>query len=725
MTIRRFRSVRGEIELSFPESGLMLLQAKNHDTGGSSGAGKSNFLEALAVLFGYSQYPSTENQNWDTEESYQVLGRFETDQTGSSIIQRGATKSWLQTGEQKVTGAKSIADGLLKVFGIGPDLMQALTYVPQDANGDFLDMPNAAKQEFLATLLNLQPFEDAVEIAQRNLVEKQRNLDAQQSKVSMLIDRLRETEKEFVAAQRHHFDLGTQHELKQWLSQVDAAEEKLKQCRSDLALENQRLDGLKTEKEAAVLVCKREHQTRLNAAQEHVRTIKAEAPASIDTTPEIARLENVLAIGRQKIVEVQQRDDVRRQEINGQISVLDMKLGVLRTRVKALPQLQVEVSKLVSEIARLNQDLCPTCERQWDAAHECVEKAESRLAQVRSEIGILDATKLQIGPLETERQGLATKPFVPDPLITQLQDGIANIRDQIATLRQEAVNAVKLKAAEHQTRVAEAERSLSEVRQQMNAAVLALEQQYAQPLDTQWKRIEQLRREQGTVQEQMLDIRRKVMAAESQDALALAAVESAKTNAGKYREAVREQSETLNRLKLDVAAEEDFIRMIGREGFLGAIFDEVLDEIGQETNAILGQVANTAHVVLDFVSESETQAGKVKKAISVQLTVGGRLATFKSGASGGMKSAIRLAVRLAIRRVISRRTGSFPGWLCLDECFNGLDNISKETCMEILAQAAHDDLILVVDHSSEFKELFTQSIVLEYRGGVTTLGQEE
>jgi DNA repair exonuclease SbcCD ATPase subunit len=159
--------------------------------------------------------------------------------------------------------------------------------------------------------------------------------------------------------------------------------------------------------------------------------------------------------------------------------------------------------------------------------------------------------------------------------------------------------------------------------------------------------------------------------------------------------------------------------MVGRDGFLGSIFDEVLVEISSETNKILSSIPNTSHMTLNLRSERLTQKGTIEKGIVPVIAIGGHEAPFESGCSGGMRSAVELAVDLAVATVISRRTGVVPGWLVLDECFEGLGVCEKEACLQILGSYADDKLILVVDHSSETKEAFSQFIDVEYRDGVS------
>lgn len=166
-----------------------------------------------------------------------------------------------------------------------------------------------------------------------------------------------------------------------------------------------------------------------------------------------------------------------------------------------------------------------------------------------------------------------------------------------------------------------------------------------------------------------------------------------------------------------VNAEKDFSHVLGKDGFLGAIFGEVLAEISEQANAVLGRLQNTANVSVVF----RTETAKGKKSISPVFFVDGNEATRDSGLSGGMRSSADLAVDLGVITVLERRLGQAPGWLALDESFNGMPTSTKENALEILQQFAKDRLVLVVDHGSEMKAFFDKVLTVRLDGGRTVI----
>lgn len=164
-----------------------------------------------------------------------------------------------------------------------------------------------------------------------------------------------------------------------------------------------------------------------------------------------------------------------------------------------------------------------------------------------------------------------------------------------------------------------------------------------------------------------------------------------------------------------LTAELDYLEML--RSFMAKYFADILTQISDEANKIIGNLPNTAHVTLHFDVERETQDGKMRNEITPIIYFGDKKWSLEAGASGGMYTSVELAVDLAVGRIIADRTGCDIGWLILDESFNGHDKITKESCLQILQQYASDKLIIIVDHASEFKEFFSKVIEVQIDKG--------
>jgi DNA repair exonuclease SbcCD ATPase subunit len=163
-----------------------------------------------------------------------------------------------------------------------------------------------------------------------------------------------------------------------------------------------------------------------------------------------------------------------------------------------------------------------------------------------------------------------------------------------------------------------------------------------------------------------------------------------------------------------IEATELAIKMIGRNGFLGSIFDEVLVEVESRINDMLTSIPNVCQFTVAITSTSVTKAGNAKKAIYTAVYKNGKEISVK-GLSGGQMCSLELVADLAVRETIHARSGTNLGWLALDEAMDGMDLDSKQAALEIV-KAKVKGLVLVVEHSTEVKEGFEKNITVEYDG---------
>jgi DNA repair exonuclease SbcCD ATPase subunit len=157
-------------------------------------------------------------------------------------------------------------------------------------------------------------------------------------------------------------------------------------------------------------------------------------------------------------------------------------------------------------------------------------------------------------------------------------------------------------------------------------------------------------------------------------------------------------------------AQSDYVDLL--KGFRNKIFDEVLEAISADATAIVGTLPNSQHISVEFRSEKVTQEGTVQEKIVPVTYLHGEERSLEEAVSGGQLTSIGLAVDLAVSGVISQRLGCNLNWISLDESFEGHDTITKGSCLEMLQTYAANKLVIIVDHASETKEMFTQSIVV-------------
>lgn len=335
--------------------------------------------------------------------------------------------------------------------------------------------------------------------------------------------------------------------------------------------------------------------------------------------------------------------------------------------------------ELEAKAKHLKTNRCPTCSQWWENA-----KAQ------------LDLVEANLVDLETF---MARHPaqFEQDPTIAIVENTIRKIIKKQLTLESHQ----KLSVAERQL---ELEKSLETAQE----AVAAARKELANHKDT----LSQMFREEILKIGELDQLRTQYAADKRAIERNTETRERFQADAEKARSEFAAYTNTLNQ-------EQDFLALIGREGFLGAIFDEVLAEISDEANKVLLGLPNTSDVTIEFRSENTTAKGTVTREIKPYVTIRGHAVPLRAGCSGGMYLSVEQAVDLALNRVVTRRTGVVPGWIILDECFADQDLPTKEEAMGVLREFARDRLVLVVDHATEMKEAFTQRISMECQEGVS------
>jgi len=181
-----------------------------------------------------------------------------------------------------------------------------------------------------------------------------------------------------------------------------------------------------------------------------------------------------------------------------------------------------------------------------------------------------------------------------------------------------------------------------------------------------------------------------------------------------YVEQLSSQEIELKGLDIEVHLLDHCVKIIGRQGFLGGIFDEVLSEIKMRTNDLMVYMPNINTFSLDVSSTSVTQTGKVNKKINTVMYKDGMPKSLKS-MSGGQQVASELCADLAVSETIKSRSGSRLGWVGLDEAMEGLDVETKIAALDAIKSKV-DGLLIIVDHSTEIKESFDMVIDVQFDG---------
>lgn len=663
--LRAFRSYL-EDTIEFPQTGMVLLRGSNLDTKGGSGSGKSTIIEALNFALDFASFPSTELQSWLTDRPLQVSLELLTP-LGDACITRGDKPKFSGAGRGSLTGASAASNALNAVLGIDAKLLKSLTCRSQRKAGMFLSLTDSEKKEFLTPILGINLFEKVAEDAGKRISEIQKKVAPAQA----IFDTLRAEvgneilDESKVRALSLECEILSNKVIEAWQGVVDIELDE-RQWRQDQ----------ETSKKA--------ERTLIEATIQKIQS----QPPEPHLAAELGAYNNDLIEAERRTSIARKSETTKESERLKNLRSTSNELSELRMSIKTIQDLKERLHSCLDMMTAIDKQTCPTCRQSWTG-----EEASDRAVVLKdsANVYIQDITEFEI------------KHPNPEIEVSQLESLIETLNEPIDTSMSrrlgEAADFIllKIKDIEHAIDKKKSE-TIAGLKARLHISV-----EEASPYTTAWKRA--------------LDVHSGLEVKLAVQRAALLAEES-KVKAWHYsQQKVKDAEAQFKELESTLKREQDFQDMF--KDFLAAVFDEALAEISDETNHILSGVPNTANVTLQFRSETMTQKGTAKKSIIPVMTVNGHEAKLGSGCSGGMISSVELATDLAVRSVVSRRLGVRPGWIVLDEPFEGLGPIEKEGYLEIIREYGRDNLVIVVDHSSEFKEYFTQIVEIEYRNGIS------
>jgi len=690
IAVSNFGPFMGDHECSFPPHGLVQVRGLNRQTGGSSGAGKSSFLTAVGYALGHSSVPSAAIQCWETDKKPQVRLVLGTD-SGAASISRGV-KTFFEDKDGQTKGAVAIVEERLRAaIGTDPEVLKLLTYRGQKQPSQFLGMNDAAKKEFLAQILGL----DKIESAYEDSLKKEKVLEGRLAQQQLTVKAIQLPFVPVYEAVDTTPIVTTIEELKQKQSEVE------RQIKSLSARIKKLNDEVPADSEA-VLDCQKQ--------------LEKERAATF--SQDLAHLNKLRTFEK----EIERR-------LNGFQAEDDRRLRIFTKRKQEKEQVLADAHRLWAtvedrraEVATLERALaekkCPTCKQSLELLNSGDEGLWTEILNITLK---LKATRDRLNEAEdaegrihwTDMQILEMGKFEPNPKIQQFQGSLAEARRQIGVEQQRLNVEAATFESERRSRIAAIEKQIAELRVENRkghtAALRELNEQSVALYEQRRLITEELAHNENRLSTHRL--------AEVNHQAAIKALDTATAR-------LAEEKRRLDEIDLELRAERDFSRFVGRDGFLGVIFDEVLKEIEEQANKNLGRIPNTAQVSVIFKSEVSSQKGNVKKAIVTEFTKNGHKCSHH-GLSGGMQTVVDLAVDLSLLEVAGRRTGIRPGWLVLDEAMQGLGLVEKEACLELLQRFGQEKLVLVVDHDTAFKEFFTKTIDISYDGAVSSISESE
>ena len=153
-------------------------------------------------------------------------------------------------------------------------------------------------------------------------------------------------------------------------------------------------------------------------------------------------------------------------------------------------------------------------------------------------------------------------------------------------------------------------------------------------------------------------------------------------------------------------------------GIQAYVLDSIIELFNIKVQDYLNLIWPTASYRL--LSFKETSKGTIVAKLSDQLTMNGESVSLGS-LSGGELRALSICSDLTILDILEQHLGLPLNPVIMDEPFDGLDSVGRELVIELLENIFRTRSVMIVDHSSEAKTMFSKVIRVEKRSGVSNV----
>ena len=648
-------------------SHLIQIDGHNTNTGGSSGAGKSTTVEALAFLLGISEIPATQLQSRITDEPAWVEGEFE----GGIVITRSKKDGLtIQTPEGSVSGNSKLAEEKLdEIIGVNRELLKTMCYKRQKQGGFFLNLTPKQSYDFLMQCLDLKDFQNKIikldDVVKNKYKPKKIELESSVKTLNEAVDQLR--------------GLLSQKTPPQKEEQDDSS------LRTNVEDLKSKIDSLKQEKDRSL--------NKVGPKPEFV-------PMSFEKDQELNNINN-------QISELKAIISNNINNKNTEIQQASSAIFKIREHVKELNQLKNKAVELDSFVQNLRGELqhleagnCPTCLRLWET-----EENTQRMRQVGNQI---ESNKKTIEEYLKEVQKIPHYKMMEkkaeellqnrtDRIINVLEEkDLSELQEKQRALMNEKENIKSTANQDHLNRVNE-----------WNYKVLNINQKYQDESSGLETQANHLRHEIEKIQ---LKKKNYLQALEIYEKDCKNIKDKISLNSDELQKQIIE----LRTLEKNILLSEESIRLI--KNFTLQKFQDTLNYIGHRATEIINLIPNMANAVIFFENSKETKSGNVKNEVNAVINLEGDSSVPIKTLSGGERTSADFAIDLAVGEMIENMTQKGVNFFIIDEGFDGLDSISKIQCLEILKSLNTDKKILMVDHSSEVKEMVYDTIIVKRIG---------
>jgi DNA repair exonuclease SbcCD ATPase subunit len=664
------------------KSKLLQFDAKNENTGGSSGSGKSTVFQCIDLLLGINGASAATLQSRLTKSGFFIEGEFLINDIPVTISRSKKDGLIVRTPTETVEGNAKIAEEKIdSLLGIPRKLFGKMVHKKQKEGGFFLELTAKESYDFMVDCLGLQEWESKLDKINAFSKEKELTLIQLQNQIKNNEELLGKYESDLSSitkpAEIDQNDLDTK---------LDIALRALDQAKSNI-------------------------DTFKNQLAQELQNIELEKNSKIPPKPEMA-VDKELDVLKQELNSIASKELEERSALNS--APIEEKIKNAQIALTNISKKEVELENKVNKVKELKKQkehivaaTCPTCSQKWVG-----ESAVKKVEQLSTEIANLTAEIVQFKDIISKKD-----------IITKALDGLRLEKENNDKMLSEiAVKYAEIKAAIN-NKISNLKNLESQALIEWNSKRLEVINKYdnlAREKERHFQNLIGVNQEtQRMCENDINNIRslkdnyQKQLSAYNQMTSAI----GVRISELKEKIAQDRASEAIIQKNLLVAAESH--RAV--KNYTLQIFQDTLNFIGEYATQILNAVPAMSNATLYFENCKETKTGKIKDEINCIINLDGENNINIKTLSGGERTAVDLAVDLAVIEVLESQAGKGADWIVLDEPFTGLDSVGCEAAIDIIKQIGLKKRIIIVDHNPEVKEVIEESIMVHRRGSESNI----
>lgn len=658
ITIENFKSVSEKQELELPRNGLILLEAQPYN-GSSSGVGKSSVLAAFDYVFTGS-YTGSHTHWYAMPNDKSKVSMFFRKETDDVVVEKSPGETTLTINSIKTPGGVKVVMAAIEDFlKIDTRLIVNLTHKRQRQRDEasFLKSNDGEKKEFLSKVLGLDEIESLLKAAAKKADE---------------YDILIQKDKTIIE--------GLKQELSELKEILPFNEKELIETESLFAIKKAEWGNYQANKDK-----KRAELTgyleKLKIEQDKIENTAKENFKKINN--------NFKSKLTDKLNELKLQKNKREIELKEEQIKKEKQIKYWEIQKNNF----IEVEKLRKEINHVQSGFCPFCKREW--------KTQDALDIIKNnEQKILSKNLDPELNLETINNA-----FLEEKKVNSIDATLLSILDKISKIEEKIKNEIELQKNEILT---QKNLELEELQKRSNFSELSFE-------------IEFMEKRERELNAGVVILYDKISQLKTEKAKNINDIANFNSNKKKIEAKLQAQVDELNQLEINSALEKDFRFALGGKGFLGAVIEEILQEISDEINGFMATIPNISGLSVRIRNLQENN-NSIKPKINYQI--------FKENfrvdvndLSEGQRSSLDFVTFLAVREVVFKRLNVRLNYILLDESLDYLTFADKKACFDILNTLAQENIIIVVDHNDQFKSLFENRVNVTYDGRSTSIGK--